>query len=66
MVEAERAAKSGKKGKAKKAKKGKKATKGKEGKGKGKKKKDPTVLSLLHCGVARFSCALRKHQSIAC
>lgn len=44
MVEAERAAKSGKKGKAKKGKKGKKAKKGKEGKGKGKKKKDPTVL----------------------
>ena len=43
MVEAERAAKSGKKGKAKKAKKGKKAKKAKEGKGKGKKKKDPTV-----------------------
>ena len=43
MVEAERAAKSGKKGKAKKAKKGKKGKKGKEGKGKGKKKKDPTV-----------------------
>lgn len=46
MVEAERAAKSGKKGKAKKGKKGKKAKKGKEAKGKGKKKKDPTVW---HC-----------------
>ena len=43
MVEAERAAKSGKKGKAKKGKKGKKAKKGKDAKGKGKKKKDPTV-----------------------
>ena len=42
-MEAERAAKSGKKGKAKKGKKGKKAKKGKEAKGKGKKKKDPTV-----------------------
>lgn len=45
MVEAERAAKSGKKGKAKKGKKGKKAKKGKEAKGKGKKKKDPTVTT---------------------
>ena len=43
MVEAERAAKSGKKGKAKKGKKAKKAKKGKDAKGKGKKKKDPTV-----------------------
>lgn len=43
MVEAERAAKSGKKGKAKKGKKGKKPKKGKDAKGKGKKKKDPTV-----------------------
>lgn len=42
MVEAERAARSGKKGKAKKAKKGKKGKKG-DAKGKGKKKKDPTV-----------------------
>lgn len=49
MVEAERAAKSGKKGKAKKGKKGKKAKKGKEGKGKGKKKKDPTVLFRSPC-----------------
>ena len=48
MVEAERAAKSGKKGKAKKAKKGKKGKKGKEGKGKGKKKKDPTVSLHAH------------------
>ncbi len=57
MVEAERAAKSGKKGKAKKGKKGKKAKKGKEAKGKGEKKKDPTVTTYacLHSLICALS-----------